>query len=274
MNKLTPIGIKNLFLFSPAFKAGAKVLENFWTFQDLALNLESRGCELKLLIIDDNSPDGSQDIYRKLAEQHSFLEVRYNPENLQNAANVLAGYEWAVARSADDDFIGCLDADGEHNPAVFPRLIRSIVSGKSDHMIGTIVYPDHNTGYHDRHMMRSLASFQSAMLGIGEHENITYIQSSGLNLGKPGLLRKALELYPTYKEFVEPRQGEVPKWGMHFVIQFLTHYSGAKMDTAYLECLGKSPNRTPEKTELQAEAAFYHQKGLREFVKHLAEKKQ
>ncbi|MFA5993956.1 MAG: glycosyltransferase family 2 protein [Parcubacteria group bacterium] len=266
---LTEIGINNLLLFSPAHNAGVKVQENFYAFEDLAVNLVSRGCDLKLLIIDDNSTDGSQEIYRQLAEQYDFLEVIYNSDNKGNAANILTGYAWALEQAGKGALIGCLDADGEHNPAVFTRLIRAIASGKCDHMIGTIVYPDHATGYHDRHMMRSLASFQSAMLDM---ENPTYIQSSGLNLGKPVFLKKALEMYPRYEQFAKEQYGEksIPKWGMHFVIQFLAHFAGAKMDVAYLECLGAPPNRTPKKTELQAEAAFYHQKGLREFTKQLA----
>jgi glycosyltransferase involved in cell wall biosynthesis len=270
MNKgISPIGIQRLLLFSPAHNAGTKVQENFYAFEDLAVNLVSRGCDLTLLIIDDNSTDGSQEIYRQLTEEYNFLEVICNQENIGNAANILIGYAWALEQAGKGAIIGCLDADGEHNPAVFPRLIRTIVSGKCDHMIGTIVYPDHATGYHDRHMMRSLASFQSAMLDM---KNPTYIQSSGLNLGRPEFLAKALEMYPAYERFAKEQYGEksIPKWGMHFVIQFLAHLAGAKMDVAYLECLGVPPNRTPQKTELQAEAAFYHQKGLREFTKQLA----
>lgn len=259
---------KCLYLFSPAFNAGKKIEENWEYVRDLEILLKRRGCQLHLLVINDNSGDDTREILDRLAAKNSFLQVRHNEKNLGNAANVQTGYKWALSLAKNGDLVGCLDADGEHDPLAFLRQIKKIELGLCDGVIGTIVYPDHAVGYLDRHMMRYLAYSQSQMMGLTE--NITYIQSSGFNLHKPELLRKVFsDLLPQYEDYYRTNVGNWPSWGFHAVYQTLLYVAGAKLDVAYLACLGKSPNRTPEKADLQAAAALNHNNALRKFINQL-----
>lgn len=271
-----------LYLFCPAFKAAKKIEENWEFFQDLNRNLDSRKWKLRLLILNDGETADSlldkavrdqailnREILDRLAAENDFLEVRHNKTNLGNAANVRAGYQWALSlANPETDLIACQDADSEHDPISLPRQMKKILLGKCDGIIGTIVYPDHAVGYLDRHMMRHLAFSQSQMMGLTE--NITYIQSSGYNIHKPALLQKVFfELLPKYEEYYRANIGEWPSWGFHAVYQTLLYVAGARLDVAYLACLGKSPNRTPEKADLQAAAALSHNNALRKFIAQL-----
>jgi dolichol-phosphate mannosyltransferase len=86
-----------------------------------------------LLVVDDNSPDGTGEILRRLAEEFSNLHVhsRAGKEGL-NTAHLFAlktalegGYDRAVT----------MDADGSHQPSQIGRLVDA--SRDADFVIGT-----------------------------------------------------------------------------------------------------------------------------------------
>jgi dolichol-phosphate mannosyltransferase len=74
-----------------------------------------------VLIIDDNSPDGTADIVRRLQVKYPdelFLEVRQGKLGLGTA--YIHGFKWAVEKSYE--FIFEMDADFSHNPKDLDRL--------------------------------------------------------------------------------------------------------------------------------------------------------
>jgi dolichol-phosphate mannosyltransferase len=77
--------------------------------------------EFHVLIIDDNSPDGTSDIIRRLQQKYPeelFLEVRKGKLGLGTA--YIHGFKWAVEKGYQ--FIFEMDADFSHNPKDLDRL--------------------------------------------------------------------------------------------------------------------------------------------------------
>ncbi|MCI0542130.1 glycosyltransferase [bacterium] len=259
------LGVKTLFLFSPAFNCGEAVRKNFYLYADLETVLASYSVAFKLLVINDKSTDSTGPILDELAGQCQFLEVRHNPENRKNAANIQAGYEWALAEAGTDDLIGCSDADGEHNPLLFRRHIEYIVREGFDGIVGSIIYPMHGMNWLDGHMMRFFGGMQAKLMGA---DDLFYIQSPGWQLHRPEFLRTAMENYlPRYRDFFAGRNAdeEFPPWGFHAIIDHLVSLAGAKLHSAYLECYGEAPNRDADKLRAQAWAAMIHMKTLDAF---------
>jgi len=94
------------------------------------------GPEFHLLVVDDNSPDGTAAIVRKLTESFQgrvFLMEREGKLGLGTA--YLAGFKWGLER--DYNYIFEMDADFSHNPLDLPRLLNVIQSNGADVAIGS-----------------------------------------------------------------------------------------------------------------------------------------
>ncbi len=79
---------------------------------------------IHVLIVDDNSPDGTGDLADRLAKQESKVHVmhRQNKEGLGKA--YIAGFKWAIERKYD--FIFEMDADFSHGPEYIKDFLRAI----------------------------------------------------------------------------------------------------------------------------------------------------
>ncbi|MFS4454693.1 polyprenol monophosphomannose synthase [Maribacter sp. 2304DJ31-5] len=91
--------------------------------------------DFHVLIVDDNSPDGTGDCVRKLQNEFKnrlFLETRTEKSGLGTA--YIHGFKWAIARKYD--YIFEMDADFSHNPTDLPRLHKACENG-ADMSIGS-----------------------------------------------------------------------------------------------------------------------------------------
>ena len=89
-----------------------------------------------ILVIDDNSPDGTAQIVRDLQAQFPdklFLEERKGKLGLGTA--YIYGFHWALKKGYQ--FIFEMDADFSHNPADLKRLYEACKSGGADLAIGS-----------------------------------------------------------------------------------------------------------------------------------------
>jgi dolichol-phosphate mannosyltransferase len=79
--------------------------------------------EHRILIVDDNSPDGTGDMADRFAAEREDVEVlhRRHKEGLGRA--YLAGFKHALAGGAD--LVMEMDADFSHDPTDIPRLIEA-----------------------------------------------------------------------------------------------------------------------------------------------------
>ena len=88
-----------------------------------------------VLIVDDNSPDGTSKIVENLQEQFHdrlFLSVREKKSGLGTA--YVHGFKWALAR--EYDYIFEMDADFSHNPDDLEKLYQACIAG-ADVAIGS-----------------------------------------------------------------------------------------------------------------------------------------
>ncbi len=87
-----------------------------------------------LLIVEDNSPDGTADIVNKLQSEFPRLHMLQRKGKLGLGTAYIAGFEWGLAR--DYNYIFEMDADFSHNPDDLPRLYQACKDG-ADMAIGS-----------------------------------------------------------------------------------------------------------------------------------------
>lgn len=89
-----------------------------------------------VLIVDDNSPDGTADKVKELQQKFEgrlFLEVRNEKTGLGTA--YIHGFRWALKEGYD--YIFEMDADFSHNPKDLPRLYAACAEQGADMSIGS-----------------------------------------------------------------------------------------------------------------------------------------
>lgn len=88
-----------------------------------------------LLVVDDNSPDGTGRIADELAKDEPRIRVRHRPGKQGIGRAYLDGFQLALDAGAT---VLCqMDADWSHDPTVLPRLIAPISADKADLVIGS-----------------------------------------------------------------------------------------------------------------------------------------
>lgn len=88
-----------------------------------------------LLVVDDNSPDGTGDIADALATDDPRIKVRHRPGKQGLGRAYLDGFRVALDGGART--IVQMDADWSHDPASLPALIAPITEGRADLVIGS-----------------------------------------------------------------------------------------------------------------------------------------
>ncbi len=94
------------------------------------------GHHFHILVVDDNSPDGTADIVRTLQQDFHgklFLESRSGKQGLGTA--YIHGFRWALARSYQ--LIYEIDADFSHNPDDLLKLEHTCLREDADIAIGS-----------------------------------------------------------------------------------------------------------------------------------------
>jgi dolichol-phosphate mannosyltransferase len=79
---------------------------------------------LSVLVIDDNSPDGTGEIADRIAENNPRVFVLHRDEKKGLGQAYIAGFRWALAR--DYDYVFEMDADFSHNPKYLPDFLANI----------------------------------------------------------------------------------------------------------------------------------------------------
>jgi dolichol-phosphate mannosyltransferase len=78
-----------------------------------------------VLIVDDNSPDGTGEIADGLADAHPEVQVLHRPGKQGLGRAYLAGFKWALAEGYE--YIFEMDADHSHSPDALPDFIKAAV---------------------------------------------------------------------------------------------------------------------------------------------------
>jgi dolichol-phosphate mannosyltransferase len=91
----------------------------------------------QVLIVDDNSPDGTGEIADRLAARHDDVDVLHRERKEGLGPAYIAGFRDALAGGAQ--LIIEMDADFSHDPAYLPQLLRAVEG--ADLVIGSRYVP-------------------------------------------------------------------------------------------------------------------------------------
>src|SRR2546430_2480235 len=87
----------------------------------MAERLLSLPVAVDLLVVDDNSPDGTGKLADELAAQHPYLHVLHRQEKNGLGRAYIAGFKWAM--EGGYEFVFEMDGDFSHNPDDIPVLL-------------------------------------------------------------------------------------------------------------------------------------------------------
>jgi dolichol-phosphate mannosyltransferase len=77
-----------------------------------------------VLVVDDNSPDGTGELADGLAKESSRVHVIHRAGKLGLGTAYLRGFDWALER--DYDYVFEMDADFSHDPKHIPQFLEAI----------------------------------------------------------------------------------------------------------------------------------------------------
>jgi len=83
------------------------------------------GLDGEIVVVDDNSPDGTGAIVDRLAAEHR-VRCLHRPGKMGLSSGVIDG--WAFARP-DSVALGVMDADFSHDAKILPRMVRALEDG-------------------------------------------------------------------------------------------------------------------------------------------------
>ena len=127
--------------------------------------LASAGLEHTVLVVDDNSPDGTGAIAARLAEELGPVRVLHRPHKQGLGRAYLAGFGVALAEGAD--LILEMDSDFSHDPADVPRLLAA--TGAADLVLGSRYVPGggvQDWGTIRRALSRGGSAYARLLLGV------------------------------------------------------------------------------------------------------------
>jgi dolichol-phosphate mannosyltransferase len=102
-----------------------------------------RGIDYEILIVDDNSPDGTWAVVQEIASRNSRVRAIHRTRNPGLGASVIDGFS-----AASGEVLACIDADLQHDPSILPRMLDEIVSG-ADVVVGSRHVKGGSTGEWD-----------------------------------------------------------------------------------------------------------------------------
>jgi dolichol-phosphate mannosyltransferase len=109
-----------------------KERENIEAIIKTILSLED---PFDVLIIDDNSPDGTADIVKELQKSSNNIHLIQRPGKLGLGTAYIEGFKWALKNGYD--FVFEMDADFSHDPRDLSRLYKACINEGADVAIGS-----------------------------------------------------------------------------------------------------------------------------------------
>ncbi|MCA9751395.1 MAG: polyprenol monophosphomannose synthase [Gemmatimonadetes bacterium] len=92
--------------------------------------------DLSVLVVDDNSPDGTAEVAREFGERTGRVHVLGRPGKLGLGSAYVAGFRWALANT-DARFVFEMDADFSHDPKYLPEMVRLAEEENVDLVVGS-----------------------------------------------------------------------------------------------------------------------------------------
>jgi len=122
--------------------------------------------DVRVLVIDDNSPDGTGDLADRLASELGYVDVLHRESKEGLGPAYLAGFRRALA--SDAELILEMDCDFSHDPEYVPRLIAATEDG-ADLALGSRYVPGggvRNWGLLRRFISAGGSAYARIILGV------------------------------------------------------------------------------------------------------------
>ena len=149
----------------------------------LITDIMGLGTDSQVIIVDDNSPDGTGELADELVAQHPGVRVIHRPGKLGLGTAHIAGIKAALA--AGTDYVLTMDADFSHHPRYIPDVLAGL--NRYDVVIGSRYVPGGGTQYCTlprRALSRGANLFARTVLSL---------QASDATAGFRGYRRQVLE---------------------------------------------------------------------------------
>jgi dolichol-phosphate mannosyltransferase len=122
-----------------------------------------------VLVVDDNSPDGTGDLADAMAAEDPRVQVLHRSEKNGLGGAYLAGFAWGLDRGYDR--LVEMDADGSHHPEYLPYMLE--LSESNDLVLGSRWVPGgrvENWAWHRAFLSRGGNLYSRIALGIAVHD--------------------------------------------------------------------------------------------------------
>ena len=145
-----------LSLVGPTYNERERLPELVRTIFDV---YRSAAIDGNIVIVDDNSPDGTGQLADELARSYPITVV-HRAGKLGLGTAVIEGFD-----ASDAEIVGVIDADLSHPPALVPRLLDALKTNGADIVIGSRYIP--GGGTKNWEMSRVLMSRFACLLARG-----------------------------------------------------------------------------------------------------------
>src|SRR3989337_3920346 len=88
---------------------------------------------LRIVVVDDNSPDGTSEVVREFSDDYPEVELLLRTTDKGRGSAGIAGFKYALEHGAD--YVVELDADFSHHPKYIPSFLEAIQ--EADMVIGS-----------------------------------------------------------------------------------------------------------------------------------------
>ena len=101
--------------------------------EPLVREVLAQAAGLRVVVVDDASPDGTGEIADRLARETGRVDVVHRPGKLGLGTAYIAGFKRALELGAE--LVGTMDADGSHDPRSLPAFIAA--ARRADVVVGS-----------------------------------------------------------------------------------------------------------------------------------------
>ncbi|MFP3984603.1 MAG: polyprenol monophosphomannose synthase [Candidatus Bathyarchaeia archaeon] len=112
----------NVAIILPTYCEAENIENLTHTIKNLKINTT-------LIIIDDSSPDATQNIVKKLSQKYPNITLLSRPNKAGLGTAITDGFRFILSQPSTPDYIITMDADYSHNPKEIPKLLQTATQG-------------------------------------------------------------------------------------------------------------------------------------------------
>lgn len=122
-----------ILILVPTYNESASIVKLLDRVTGVRADLLGAGHEVRLLVIDDNSPDGTAQLVE--TQGLDWVDVLKRPGKSGLGPSYIAGFRWGLDHGFE--ILIEMDADLSHQPEALVDLIEPVLTGDADLTIGT-----------------------------------------------------------------------------------------------------------------------------------------